>query len=84
LSIGSTAFIQQHGNFSKPINYRYQHSTHRVYIPLVTKKPCLACHGITIEPKTKEEITKRYPKDLAVGFRDGEFRGVIVAEFNDK
>jgi hypothetical protein len=75
--------IIKDGNFSKPLITDIN-STHRVYIPLVTKKPCLACHGDNIEPKTKEEITKRYPKDLAVGFRDGEFRGVIVAEFKDK
>ncbi len=54
--------IIKDGNFSKPLITDIN-STHRVYIPLVTKKPCLACHGDNIEPKTKEEITKRYPKD---------------------
>gem|GEM_PF-536560 len=74
--------IIKDGNFSKPL-ITDVNSTHRVYIPLVTKKPCLACHGDKIDSKTKEEITKRYPEDLAVGFKEGQFRGVIVAEFKD-
>jgi len=71
------------GNFSKVL-ITDVNDTHRVYMPLVTQKPCLACHGENIDPNTKAEIAKRYPNDLAVGFKEGEFRGVIVAEIKDK
>ncbi len=36
-----------------------------------------------IDPKTKEAIAKKYPNDLAIGFKEGEFRGVVVAELKD-
>jgi Spy/CpxP family protein refolding chaperone len=75
--------IIKDGNFSKPL-ITDVNGTHRVYMPLVTKKPCLACHGENIDPKTKEEIVKKYPNDLAIGFKENEFRGVIVAELKDK
>jgi len=75
--------IIKDGNFSKVL-ITDVNNTHRVYMPLVTKKPCLVCHGENIDPKTKEAIAKEYPKDLAVGFKEGEFRGVIVAEIKDK
>jgi len=75
--------IIRDGNFSRVVITDVNNS-HRVYMPLVTKKPCLVCHGQNIDPKTKDEIAKRYPKDLAVGFKEGEFRGVIVAEIKDK
>ena len=75
--------IIKDGNLTKSV-LTDVNTTHRVYMPLIVKKPCLACHGQNIDPKTKEEIVKKYPKDLAVGFKEGEFRGVIVAEIKDK
>ncbi|MCH9739943.1 MAG: DUF3365 domain-containing protein [Epsilonproteobacteria bacterium] len=55
---------------------------YRVYKPLPTKKPCLICHADSsqMEPQVLKSIKERYPKDLATGFAEGEFRGVIVAE----
>ena len=55
---------------------------YRVYKPLPTKAECLVCHGdVSQIPKKVAEMTKRqYPKDLAVDFAEGEFRGVVVAE----
>jgi hypothetical protein len=59
------------------MNYNY-----RVYKPLPMAQPCMACHGDlkTMNNQAKEKIKEYYPKDLAVGFKLGEFRGVIVSE----
>jgi hypothetical protein len=55
---------------------------YRVYKPLPTKAECLVCHGDASHiPKKVAEMTKRqYPKDLAIDFTEGEFRGAVVAE----
>ncbi len=55
-------------------------SNYRVYKPLQMKKPCLICHGSNISPEIKSMIIKKYPTDLATGFKLGEFRGAVVAE----
>ena len=54
--------------------------TTRVYKPLVTKGVCLKCHGTDISKEIQGEITTHYPKDQAVGFKQGSLRGMIVAE----
>jgi len=41
---------------------------------------CLTCHGEAIAPPIDAELAKRYPKDGARGFKEGEFRGVFWAE----
>lgn len=59
-------------------------SSYRVYKPLKTKAKCLYCHGSKsdLNPEVTKMIHKKYPHDLAVDFKLGEFRGVVVAEFN--
>ncbi len=52
----------------------------RVYKPLVAKKVCLKCHGSDLSPKISEAIRSAYPHDKATGFKEGDLRGVIVAE----
>ncbi len=56
--------------------------SYRVYKPLPMAQPCMACHGDlkTMNKQTREKIKEYYPKDLAAGFKLGEFRGVAVAE----
>jgi len=53
---------------------------YRVYKPLVMKQPCMACHGDNLSKEIQEVTTKLYPKDMATGFKLGEFRGVVVAK----
>jgi len=53
---------------------------YRVYKPLIMKQPCMACHGDNISKDIQEMTTKLYPKDMATGFKLGEFRGVVVAK----
>jgi hypothetical protein len=54
----------------------------RVYVPLVVEKGCLKCHGPVekIDPRVREVLSKKYPEDKAVGFKEGDLRGVVVAE----
>ncbi len=54
----------------------------RVYVPLFVEKGCLKCHGAVdrIDPKVRELLAEKYPHDQAVGFKEGDLRGVIVAE----
>jgi len=52
----------------------------RVYKPLVAKAVCLKCHGSNLSPKIAEAIKSSYPNDKATGFKEGNLRGVIVAE----
>ncbi|MBD3795207.1 MAG: DUF3365 domain-containing protein [Epsilonproteobacteria bacterium] len=66
-------------NFEKPLVVEMRDS-YRVYKALPTMKPCLACHGENIKPEVQALITKSYPKDLASGFKEGDFRGVVIAE----
>ncbi len=57
---------------------------YRVYKPLLIQKVCLKCHGKQIAPHISETIKRYYPKDAATGFKEGDFRGVIVAEIKRK
>ena len=57
---------------------------YRVYKPLLIQKVCLKCHGKQVAPRITETIKRYYPKDAAMGFKEGDFRGVIVAEIKRK
>ncbi len=52
----------------------------RVYKPLIVKKVCLKCHGSNLDPKIADALKSAYPEDKAIGFKEGDLRGVIVAE----
>ena len=54
--------------------------TYRIYKPLPTKKLCLTCHGANISEEVNATLHKLYPNDKATGFKEGDLRGVIVAE----
>jgi hypothetical protein len=47
--------------------------------PITIGGPCLSCHGEpgAIKPEVAALIRERYPHDLAVGYRDGDFRGAV-------
>jgi len=53
---------------------------YRVYKPLVAKAMCLKCHGTNISDDIQAVLKKVYSKDQATGFKEGDLRGVIVAE----
>jgi hypothetical protein len=45
--------------------------------PIYVQKPCLMCHGESIAPAVAEQIANEYADDRAVGFREGDFRGLF-------
>ena len=45
--------------------------------PIYVKPLCLTCHGKTLSPSVSEKINTLYPEDQAVGFEEGDFRGLF-------
>lgn len=56
----------------------------RYYKPLKMGGLCLNCHGpkSQIDPQVMQTIEKHYPNDEAVGYEDGEFRGLVSVTVN--
>ena len=51
----------------------------RVYKPVAAMAQCLACHGPAddIAADVRAELKRRYPNDAAIGYQQGEWRGLI-------
>ncbi len=45
--------------------------------PLYMKGACLNCHGANLSAGVKNELKKRYPSDEAIGYKLGDFRGLV-------
>jgi len=65
---------------SKDIKMIQEGNITRIYKPLVIKGVCLKCHGNNLDPKIANAIKHAYPKDKAIGYKEGDLRGVIVSE----
>lgn len=55
------------------------------YYPIVTNQMCLQCHGTPekqVNAKTLSKIKKLYPADKALGYAEGEIRGIFIVEMN--
>lgn len=52
--------------------------------PIKTGALCLNCHGPaeTLTPRVKERLTELYPRDRAVGYAEGDLRGMFVVKVN--
>jgi len=52
----------------------------RYFRPITVAKGCLTCHGASddIAPSIKTVLAERYPEDAAVGYAEGDLRGVIA------
>ena len=77
-------FAAAHGRGELPVESwewvgEGQARTLRYLKPVTIGGPCLACHGdpSAMKPEVAEMIRERYPRDLAVGYADGDFRGVV-------
>jgi len=57
-------------------------SGYRVYKPLFIKPVCLKCHGSSkeVSAKVQKVISSKYPNDKAIGYKEGDLRGLIVSE----
>ena len=47
--------------------------------PIYVQPLCATCHGENVEPALLARIREHYPRDEAIGFRIGEFRGLFWA-----
>jgi len=45
--------------------------------PIYTQELCLTCHGGAVDADLQALIRARYPEDRAVGFAEGELRGLF-------
>ena len=56
------------------------------YKPILMQAMCLNCHGNKeqIQPATLEMIKSKYPGDLAIGYKEGDVRGLWHVVFNNK
>ena len=52
---------------------------YRYYKPLKIQSVCLTCHGDpkSMDPKVVKKLKELYPNDKAIGYKLGDFRGVI-------
>jgi hypothetical protein len=52
---------------------------YRYYQPLQTAGPCLQCHGPreSLAPDVLQALGERYPADEAVGYAEGDWRGLL-------
>ena len=51
----------------------------RFYRPLVIAPFCIQCHGTVekLDPEVRAALQERYPNDRAIGYQEGDLRGVI-------
>jgi hypothetical protein len=57
----------------------------RFIAPIPTKALCLSCHGVpgvNITESVNAKIREIYPNDLAIGFQEGDLRGIWSITFN--
>jgi len=69
------------GEKTKPIVTKDKNKKIHFYAPIKMQKKCLACHG-TVSKQTDSIIKSIYPNDNALGFKEGDLRGVLSVTFN--
>ena len=54
--------------------------------PMVERPICAACHGdpAKLDPRVRQELAERYPRDRALNFQPGEVRGWFWVEVPKK
>lgn len=58
----------------------------RYFAPILLKSQCLKCHGIIgqdIKDETYSIIKEHYPNDQAVGYQEGQLRGIWSINFGN-
>jgi len=73
----------------QPLEYTVLESSGDIHYfkPIILQTMCKNCHGIAgsdILPGVIEAINKRYPADMATGFREGDLRGMWHIRFPGK
>lgn len=57
----------------------FPNDSHRFYKVIKVERSCLQCHGqpSAMQEAVREVLTATYPEDKAVGYEEGEIRGII-------
>ncbi|MFN3386738.1 MAG: DUF3365 domain-containing protein [Candidatus Thermochlorobacter sp.] len=79
------AQLQQPDAEIKPILMQHRDGSVGYYTPIKISMPtCLKCHGEVgkdVKPEDYAEIKKLYPNDNAVGYKQGDLRGMFSIRF---
>ncbi|VAW26086.1 hypothetical protein MNBD_BACTEROID04-447 [hydrothermal vent metagenome] len=62
------------------------HNKKHYYAPIKLNAKCLACHGELrkqLSIKTDSLIKSLYPNDMAINYKNGDFRGIWSIEFKN-
>lgn len=59
----------------------FPNDTRRFYKVITMEQSCLKCHGdsTTMSEAVRKELATLYPEDKAMGYKEGDFRGIISA-----
>lgn len=65
-------------HFTQKVTAR-ENTSYYYYKPMKMEPLCLLCHGTpeTIAPDVKANLEALYPEDQALGYQEGDFRGLI-------
>lgn len=57
----------------------FPNDRNRFYKTIAMEQTCLKCHGdaTTMSEAVRKELAATYPDDKAVGYKEGDFRGII-------
>jgi hypothetical protein len=70
-----------------PVVEQNEDGTVQFYMPIKVAQKCTVCHGVLGETLTQAHdsiIKSIYPKDQAIGFREGDLRGIWSIQFPKK
>jgi len=70
------------GEKLKPMVKKDKNGKVHFYAPIKLEAKCLSCHGDIKNTATDSIIKSFYPNDKAIGFKNGDFRGVLNVTFN--
>lgn len=74
------------GQNTKPVVEVDKDGKPHFYAPIKLQKKCTACHGIvgeTMKQQSDSIIKTLYPKDKAIGFKEGDLRAIWSIRFNE-
>lgn len=78
-------FVRMAGSSDKPAAVVERDASGNVhyYKPILMQAMCLNCHGNKeqVQPATLNMIKSKYPDDLAIGYKEGDLRGLWHVTF---
>jgi len=77
----------EEGQALQPILKQMRQHENFFFAPIIIQEPCLNCHGKldgTLTLENHQIIKKYYPNDKAIGYVDGELRGIWSIQLSKK